>query len=183
VYEGGKYVQVAFELQGSGQFVPVAEAGASPHTGSAGKLERVLEYRVEILCEGRDVAKAAVAGLKKYVRQHGIEPVTTLTAKTGLIRMKYRRTRSTSWKICDEFLQTSCWFRFQKPQPTRLNYEQDELEKEYFENPNPQRCGRVIVEQIQAKTPSESYLWKLFSLCLVFLILSSTRSLYVPDIS
>ncbi|KAI1504335.1 hypothetical protein F5X99DRAFT_35987 [Biscogniauxia marginata] len=65
IYEGGKYVQVAFELTGSGQYLPVADAGADPHTGSAGQLERVLEYRVEILCEGRDVAKAAVAALKK----------------------------------------------------------------------------------------------------------------------
>ncbi|ROT37325.1 hypothetical protein SODALDRAFT_334414 [Sodiomyces alkalinus F11] len=64
VYQGGKYVQVAFELTGQGQFLPVAEAGADPHTGSAGQLERVLEYRVEILCEGRDTAKAAVAALK-----------------------------------------------------------------------------------------------------------------------
>ncbi|KAI0593838.1 hypothetical protein F4775DRAFT_596821 [Biscogniauxia sp. FL1348] len=65
VYEGGKYVQVAFEITGTCQFLPVAEAGAKPHTGSVGHLERTLEYRVEILCEGRDVAKAAVAALKK----------------------------------------------------------------------------------------------------------------------
>ncbi|KAF6841798.1 GTP cyclohydrolase 1 type 2-like protein [Colletotrichum musicola] len=62
VYEEGKYVQVAFELTGQGQFVP--GAGADPHTGAVGELERVLEYRVEILCVGRDVTKAAVAALK-----------------------------------------------------------------------------------------------------------------------
>lgn len=65
VYEGGKYVQVAFTLTGQGQFTPVADAGAVPHTGSTGQLAQVLEYRVEIICEGRDVAKAAVAALKK----------------------------------------------------------------------------------------------------------------------
>lgn len=65
VYEGGKYVQVAFELTGQGQFLPVAEAGAVPHTGSVGQLERLLEYRVEIMCDGRDTAKAAVASLKR----------------------------------------------------------------------------------------------------------------------
>lgn len=64
VYEEGKYVQVAFELTGQGQFMP--DAGANPHTGAAGELERVLEYRVEILCVGRDVTKAAVAALKRY---------------------------------------------------------------------------------------------------------------------
>ena len=66
-YEGGKYVQVAFQITGQGQFLPVAEAGAVPHTGSVGQLENVLEYRVEIFCAGRDVAKAAVAALKRLV--------------------------------------------------------------------------------------------------------------------
>ncbi|KAF9879824.1 hypothetical protein CkaCkLH20_02635 [Colletotrichum karsti] len=64
VYDEGKYVQVAFELTGQGQFMPVAAAGANPHTGSVDQLERVLEYRVEILCAGRDVTSAAVAALK-----------------------------------------------------------------------------------------------------------------------
>ncbi|KAK1690765.1 hypothetical protein BDP55DRAFT_690580 [Colletotrichum godetiae] len=50
VYDQGKYIQVAFELTGQGQFRPVAAAGADPHTGSAGQLE--------------DVEKAAVAALK-----------------------------------------------------------------------------------------------------------------------
>ncbi|GKT54976.1 hypothetical protein ColTof4_08164 [Colletotrichum tofieldiae] len=65
VYDKGKYIQVAFELTGQGQFKPVAAAGADPHTGAVDQLERVLEYRVEILCVGRDVAKAAVAALKR----------------------------------------------------------------------------------------------------------------------
>ncbi|KAL0938901.1 structural toxin protein [Colletotrichum truncatum] len=64
IYDEGKYVQVAFELTGQGQFMPVAAAGANPHTGAADQLERVLEYRVEILCVGHDVTKAAVAALK-----------------------------------------------------------------------------------------------------------------------
>lgn len=66
VYEGGKYIQVAFEFTGQGQFLPVAAAGASPYLGEPGRLEQVLEYRVEILCEGRDVAQAAVRALKRY---------------------------------------------------------------------------------------------------------------------
>ncbi|KAI3529782.1 hypothetical protein CABS01_16074 [Colletotrichum abscissum] len=64
VYDQGKYVQVAFELTGQGQFRPVAAAGADPHTGAVDQLERVLEYRVEILCSDRNVARAAVAALK-----------------------------------------------------------------------------------------------------------------------
>jgi hypothetical protein len=65
VYQGGKYVQVAFQTLGQGQFVPVAEAGADPHTGTVDQLEHVLEYKVEVLCEGRDVAQKAVEALKK----------------------------------------------------------------------------------------------------------------------
>ncbi|CZR50554.1 uncharacterized protein PAC_00427 [Phialocephala subalpina] len=64
VYADGKYIQCAFEIQGSGQFIPVAEAGANPHTGTPGKLEKTDEFRVEIKCSGRDVAKKAVVALK-----------------------------------------------------------------------------------------------------------------------
>lgn len=65
IYAEGKYIQVAFEVPGFGQFLPVAEAGAVPHTGTPGKLERVEEVRVEITCTGTDVTRAAVAALKK----------------------------------------------------------------------------------------------------------------------
>jgi len=64
-YTNGKYIKCSFEVTGHGQFVPVAEAGAVPHTGTAGKLERVEEVRVEITCTGKEVTKAAVAALKK----------------------------------------------------------------------------------------------------------------------
>ena len=63
-YENGKYVKCSFEVSGYGQFLPVAEAGANPHTGTPGTLERVEEVRVEITCVGRDVTKATVAALK-----------------------------------------------------------------------------------------------------------------------
>ncbi|TAQ91296.1 hypothetical protein B7494_g465 [Chlorociboria aeruginascens] len=65
VYADGKYIQVAFEYSGYGQFLPVAEAGANPHTGNPGVLERVEEVNVEIRCTGKDVTKAAVEALKK----------------------------------------------------------------------------------------------------------------------
>lgn len=55
---------VAYEITESGQFIPIAEAGAVPHTGTPGKLERTEEIRVEILCMGRKVTKAAVEALK-----------------------------------------------------------------------------------------------------------------------
>jgi hypothetical protein len=64
-YEDGKYVKCAFQIFGFGQFLPVAEAGAVPHTGTLGTLEKVEEVRVEITCCGKDVTKAAVAALKE----------------------------------------------------------------------------------------------------------------------
>jgi hypothetical protein len=64
-YGDGKYVQCAFEVHGYGQFFPVAEAGANPHTGTPGTLERIEEVRVEVTCGGRDVVKSAVAALKE----------------------------------------------------------------------------------------------------------------------
>jgi hypothetical protein len=65
VYENGKYVQVSFQMPGQGQFMPVSAAGAGPHTGTVDQLEHVLEYRVEVRCEGRDVARDAVEALRK----------------------------------------------------------------------------------------------------------------------
>ena len=65
IYANGKYVQVSFETPGYGQFLPVAEAGANPHTGTPGRLERVEEVRVEITCTGLEITRAAVAALKK----------------------------------------------------------------------------------------------------------------------
>jgi len=65
VYPGGKYVQVAFEIPGYGQFLPVAEAGAAPHTGTPGMLEHTEETRVEILCLGEIVTRKSVAALKQ----------------------------------------------------------------------------------------------------------------------
>lgn len=64
IHAEGKYVQVAFETSGYGQFVPVGEAGANPHTGTAGKLERVSEVEVGVICEGRELTRRVVEALK-----------------------------------------------------------------------------------------------------------------------
>ncbi len=53
-----------------GQFFPVAEAGAVPHTGTPGVLERVEEVRVEILSTGVKATKAAVEALKRSVQRY-----------------------------------------------------------------------------------------------------------------
>jgi len=54
---------VSFESSGTGQFLP--GEGAVPNIGAVGKLERVEEMRVEVLCVGRDVMVGAVGALKK----------------------------------------------------------------------------------------------------------------------
>jgi hypothetical protein len=47
--------------------VRVAAAGAVLHTGSVDKLERTEEIRVEIMCVGKKVARAAAEALKRCV--------------------------------------------------------------------------------------------------------------------
>lgn len=62
-YPGGKYSMVCFETQGTGQFLP--GEGAVPNIGAVGRLERVPETRVEVLCVGKDVMTGAVESLKR----------------------------------------------------------------------------------------------------------------------
>ncbi|KAK3175189.1 hypothetical protein OEA41_002435 [Lepraria neglecta] len=62
-YPAGKYSMVCFESPGIGQFLP--GEGAKPNIGTVGKLERVEEMKVEILCVGRDVMEGAVDSLKR----------------------------------------------------------------------------------------------------------------------
>ncbi len=45
----GNYDCCSFELKGEGQFR--ALKGSNPHIGEQGKLEKVVEYRVEMVCE------------------------------------------------------------------------------------------------------------------------------------
>lgn len=61
----GNYTECCFTVFGTGQFRP--GAGANPHIGSRGTLEEVQEARVETLCVGEEVARGAVAALKRFV--------------------------------------------------------------------------------------------------------------------
>ncbi|MCH8530320.1 MAG: hypothetical protein LAT65_05665 [Saccharospirillum sp.] len=56
----GDYDQCAWKVLGQGQFRPLA--GANPHIGSVGDLERVPEFRVEMVCE-QSVIKAVMAAM------------------------------------------------------------------------------------------------------------------------
>jgi hypothetical protein len=57
----GEYTYCSFSLKGVGRFKPSDQA--NPHIGSAGKLERVDEERIEVACE-KSQAKKIIAIIK-----------------------------------------------------------------------------------------------------------------------
>jgi hypothetical protein len=57
----GDYDSCAWQCEGQGQFRPLD--GSQPFLGHSGQLERVSEYRVELVCED-SVIKAAIAALR-----------------------------------------------------------------------------------------------------------------------
>lgn len=57
----GNYDQCCWQVVGAGQFRPLA--GSNPFIGQANQLERVTEYRVEMVCPDA-LIKAAVTALR-----------------------------------------------------------------------------------------------------------------------
>jgi hypothetical protein len=57
----GDYDSCAWQCEGQGQFRPLD--GSQPFLGHSGQLERVSEYRVELVCEDSAI-KAAIAALR-----------------------------------------------------------------------------------------------------------------------
>lgn len=57
----GDYEQCCWQVLGQGQFRP--RAGAQPFIGTQGELEKVAEYRVELVCSDELIA-SSVAALK-----------------------------------------------------------------------------------------------------------------------
>ncbi len=57
----GDYEACCWQVLGYGQFRPLA--GSQPFLGQQGELERVMEYRVELVCDGARI-KEAVAALR-----------------------------------------------------------------------------------------------------------------------
>lgn len=55
----GDYDQCCWQVRGEGQFRPLE--GANPHLGEVGHVERVAEYRVELVCEDAWIAEAVRA--------------------------------------------------------------------------------------------------------------------------
>ncbi len=58
----GDYSHCTFSVRGAGRFLPLS--GANPTIGEVGKLEEVVEERIEFVCE-RAQAKAVIAAIKK----------------------------------------------------------------------------------------------------------------------
>ena len=58
----GNYTYCSFSVKGVGRFKP--EEGAHPATGKVGKLEEVIEERVEITCE-EDKLNNIIAAIRK----------------------------------------------------------------------------------------------------------------------
>ncbi|MBS9777855.1 MAG: NGG1p interacting factor NIF3 [Gammaproteobacteria bacterium] len=58
----GNYAQCSWQTLGTGQFLPLD--GANPAIGEINSVERVNEWRIEILCSA-DTIKPAVAALKQ----------------------------------------------------------------------------------------------------------------------
>lgn len=62
-WPGGTYKETCFTTAGTGQFRPTG--AANPHIGEVGQLEKVEEYKVEIVVFGRETAVNAVKALKE----------------------------------------------------------------------------------------------------------------------
>ncbi len=58
----GNYDQCAWQVLGEGQFRPLENS--QPFSGEQGKISRVAEYKVEMVCSA-DCIKAVIAELKK----------------------------------------------------------------------------------------------------------------------
>lgn len=56
----GPYDSCAWQTLGQGQYRPLE--GSSPHLGQTGKIETIVEYKVELVCEKPQV-RAAIAAL------------------------------------------------------------------------------------------------------------------------
>ena len=55
----GNYEQCCWQVQGTGQFMPLA--GSNPHLGSQDKLEKVAEWRVEMVVKTSMIAEVIEA--------------------------------------------------------------------------------------------------------------------------
>ncbi|HOJ63736.1 MAG TPA: NGG1p interacting factor NIF3 [Spirochaetota bacterium] len=74
------YDYCSFEVKGRGQFRPLE--GSNPFLGKKNEIEKVDEYRVEMLCEKRYLKKV----LKKLLEVHPYEEPAYFVVKIKTIR-------------------------------------------------------------------------------------------------
>lgn len=60
----GNYSHCSWQVKGHGQFKP--ETGSSPFLGEVNKLEKVDEYRLELVCTDSDIKKVVQAMLEAH---------------------------------------------------------------------------------------------------------------------
>ena len=60
----GKYNKCCWQVMGEGQFMP--EEGSAPYIGTKGSIEKVGEYRVEMVCKNEDADKIKKALLAAH---------------------------------------------------------------------------------------------------------------------
>lgn len=76
----GDYDCCCWQVLGEGQFRPLA--GATPFLGQQGRVERVAEYRVELVCAAANISAAVAALLAAHPYQEPAWDVVALV--TGL---------------------------------------------------------------------------------------------------
>ncbi|MCK5198228.1 MAG: NGG1p interacting factor NIF3 [Spirochaetales bacterium] len=60
----GNYSHCSWQVKGLGQFKP--ETGSSPFLGKINKLEKVDEYRLELVCQGSNIKKIVQAMIEAH---------------------------------------------------------------------------------------------------------------------
>ena len=74
------YAKCSWQTLGEGQFSPLS--GSNPYIGEQGKLEKVKEYRVEMLCDDSSLEKVIIA-LKSKKEGHPYETIPLLIFKNS----------------------------------------------------------------------------------------------------
>lgn len=64
----GNYSCCSWEVKGLGQFCP--EAGSNPYLGKLGKIEKVIEYKVETICSAECIGQVITALKTAHPYEH-----------------------------------------------------------------------------------------------------------------
>lgn len=76
----GDYEQCCWQIEGSGQFYPLAES--TPFLGEKGELEALPEWKVELVCEDSFIKKAVSALLQSHPYEEPAYNITKILDKS-----------------------------------------------------------------------------------------------------